>query len=116
MIGDRLDTDIAGARAVGIDTLLVLTGISRPADLLAAAPEARPTHIGLDLAALERNQPRVHCSDDRATCGGTTVTAAGEVSADPDPLDGLRAAAALAWAGHLAQERYDDVLVRLSLD
>jgi 4-nitrophenyl phosphatase len=33
MIGDRLDTDIAGARAAGIASALVLTGVSSVADM-----------------------------------------------------------------------------------
>jgi len=45
MIGDRLDTDIEGANAVGIDSLLVLTGVSTAADVLAAVPAQRPAYI-----------------------------------------------------------------------
>jgi len=33
MIGDRLDTDIAGARAAGLASALVLTGVSSLADM-----------------------------------------------------------------------------------
>ncbi|MHA2641756.1 MAG: HAD-IIA family hydrolase [bacterium JZ-2024 1] len=33
MVGDRWDTDVAGARAVGIQTALTLTGITRAEDL-----------------------------------------------------------------------------------
>jgi HAD superfamily hydrolase (TIGR01450 family) len=116
MVGDRLDTDIAGASAAGIATLLVFTGISRPADLLAAAPGDRPTHVGLDLRALDEGGAPVEVDGDRARCGKTSVTAAGGVSDDGDQLDGLRAAAALAWSGRLAPERYADVLRKLSLD
>lgn len=51
-VGDRLDTDVAGAVAAGMDCLLVLTGVSSPADLVAAPSHQRPTHLGADLLAL----------------------------------------------------------------
>jgi HAD superfamily hydrolase (TIGR01457 family) len=50
VVGDRLDTDIAGAAALGLDSLLVLTGISTRADL--DASDVRPTYLGVDLRAL----------------------------------------------------------------
>lgn len=50
VIGDRLDTDIAGANALGWDSLLVLTGIAGREDL-ASAPE-RPTFVAADLGIL----------------------------------------------------------------
>ena len=40
MVGDRLDTDIEGAHAIGCASLLVLTGVTWLADLVAAAPDA----------------------------------------------------------------------------
>ncbi|HVE31561.1 MAG TPA: HAD-IIA family hydrolase, partial [Mycobacteriales bacterium] len=36
VVGDRLDTDIEGAGRVGCDSMLVLTGVTTPADLLGA--------------------------------------------------------------------------------
>jgi glycerol-1-phosphatase len=51
-VGDRLDTDIEGAVRAGIPSLLVLTGITDVAGLLAAAPGQRPDFIGADLHAL----------------------------------------------------------------
>lgn len=50
VVGDRLDTDIAGAQALGWDSLLVLTGISREADL--GASPFRPTYVAAGLSAL----------------------------------------------------------------
>lgn len=51
-VGDRLDTDIAGANTIGIDSLFVLTGAHGPGDLMSATPQERPTHLGQDVSAL----------------------------------------------------------------
>ena len=50
MIGDRLDTDIAGAQALGMDTALVLSGVTKPEDLTEA--RIRPTYVAYDLLEL----------------------------------------------------------------
>lgn len=50
MIGDRLETDIVGATALGWDTALVLTGVSDAA--AAAAADPAPTYVADDLASL----------------------------------------------------------------
>lgn len=55
VVGDRLDTDIAGAAALGWDSLLVLTGISREEDL--AGSDVRPTFVAKDLSALLADPP-----------------------------------------------------------
>jgi HAD superfamily hydrolase (TIGR01450 family) len=52
VVGDRLDTDIEGAIRAGMDSLLVLTGVSTAAQARTVAPGARPTYLGADLAAL----------------------------------------------------------------
>lgn len=51
-VGDRLETDIAGAHAAGMDSLLVLTGISTRAQASALPPSERPTFIADDLRVL----------------------------------------------------------------
>ena len=53
-IGDRLETDILGAQNAGIDSALVLTGISTREDI--GGQEIRPTWIAEDLAALARGE------------------------------------------------------------
>jgi glycerol 3-phosphatase-2 len=55
VVGDRLDTDIAGAAAMGWDSLLVLTGASRLEDLPASA--ASPTFVASGLTALLETRP-----------------------------------------------------------
>lgn len=50
VVGDRLDTDIAGAAGLGWDSMLVLTGISRRADL--ATSDVQPTFVAEDLSGL----------------------------------------------------------------
>jgi HAD superfamily hydrolase (TIGR01450 family) len=52
VVGDRLDTDIEGANRVGLDSLLVLTGVST-IDELRKAPDGQiPTYVADSLDAL----------------------------------------------------------------
>lgn len=51
-IGDRLDTDIAGGNAAGMDSFQVLTGVSGHHAILAAPPEQRPRFVADDLTGL----------------------------------------------------------------
>jgi HAD superfamily hydrolase (TIGR01457 family) len=50
VVGDLLDTDIAGAAGLGWDSLLVLSGASTRADL--DGSQVRPTFIAQDVSAL----------------------------------------------------------------
>jgi glycerol 3-phosphatase-2 len=50
VIGDRLDTDIAGAAALGWDSMLVLTGVSGRPEL--AKADVHPTYVAEDVTAL----------------------------------------------------------------
>jgi glycerol 3-phosphatase-2 len=50
VVGDLLDTDIAGAAGLGWDSLLVLSGASTRDDL--EASKVRPTFVGADLSTL----------------------------------------------------------------
>lgn len=52
VIGDRLDTDVAAATAAGLDSLLVLTGVSAWQELLDMDPAALPTRVAPDLRVL----------------------------------------------------------------
>lgn len=101
VVGDRLDTDIEGAHAGGVDSLLVLTGVTTAAQLLAAEPRHRPTYVAADLRGLLAAQPEVTAADGGGhRCGGWTASVAGDaldLDGDGEPVDGLRALCAAAW-------------------
>ncbi|SFW87891.1 HAD-IIA family hydrolase [Amycolatopsis australiensis] len=96
VVGDRLDTDIAGAVAAGIDSLVVLSGVATPKQLIEAAPAERGTYVAEDLTALT-------CSAEDLKIGprpGWTVEVRDDVLAvtgDGDDLDLLRALCHTAW-------------------
>ena len=71
-IGDRLDTDIRGAEATGIDSLFVFGGVHRWVDLVVAGPDARPRYVATDLRSLHSSYAEpVQDIDDRSqwVCG-----------------------------------------------
>ncbi|MGK2880168.1 MAG: HAD-IIA family hydrolase [Mycobacterium sp.] len=99
VIGDRLDTDIAGAVAADLPSLMVLTGVSTAAEAAFAIAAERPTYIGLDLRALHEDPAVLLIAEqpawDVALAEGTlTVTATGQRPAD----DGLSIVRAVAHA------------------
>jgi glycerol-1-phosphatase len=102
-IGDRLDTDIAGAQIAGMDSMLVFTGSHRGRDLLAAEPAERPTHVGRDLAALFLPPLRALEEAGGVRCGAVRATEAdGQIIFDGAPAAGaqlhaLWAAAQVSW-------------------
>ncbi|MFG3248989.1 HAD hydrolase-like protein [Streptomyces sp. NPDC048187] len=101
VVGDRLDTDIEGAFNGEVDSLLVLTGVTDGAQLLAAPPQHRPTYVDADLRGLLTGQPDVTGDAEAGfRCGGWTATAGEErleLAGDGSALDGLRALCAAAW-------------------
>ena len=72
-VGDRLDTDIACARAAGIDSLLVLTGVSTLAEAVRAVPQQRPTWVLPDLGSLGSPCPDAVVDGERARCASSAA-------------------------------------------
>ncbi|MFK0400694.1 HAD-IIA family hydrolase [Microbacterium sp. NPDC090225] len=118
-IGDRLDTDIMGANRVGIDSVLVLTGIDRPKHVLAAPEGSRPTFIVSDLRELHQPYPETVERDGVFHVNGAAVRVRGadvEIVADAgEQIDLLRAGAAAIWASgtpvfvlRVPEHLYDD--------
>ncbi len=101
MVGDRLDTDIEGARNVDVDSLLVLTGVTDLAALVAAGPHERPTYLAPDLAGLLEAHVAPEARDGGWELGGwRAVASAGrlEVTGSGEPGDWWRVVAAAGWA------------------
>jgi glycerol 3-phosphatase-2 len=106
-IGDRLDTDILGANRAGISSAVVLTGIDRAKQLLAAPEGSRPTYILGDLRELHEPYPEsVTGKNGSVTVRSARVRKQGmeiviEREGDNE-LDLLRAACQVIWDSGLA--------------
>lgn len=55
VVGDRLNTDIAGGNAAAMNTFHVLTGVSHEMELIEASKEYRPNFIGDSLSDMTRS-------------------------------------------------------------
>ena len=101
-IGDRLDTDILGANRAKMPSVLVLTGIDGPKQVLAADTRSRPTFIVGDLRELHEPYPvSTQGADGSVTVGDSEVRLSDSrvtiVSKGSRPINLLRAAASAIW-------------------
>ncbi|WKG01105.1 HAD-IIA family hydrolase [Mycolicibacterium sp. HK-90] len=104
VVGDRLDTDIAGAVAAGLPSLMVLTGVSTADEAVRAVPAERPGYLAEDLRGL-------HADADMLCIGphpawrvelGSTIVTVHATGADPqDDLSVVRATADAVWSAGL---------------
>lgn len=120
VVGDRLDTDIAGAVGAGMAGLLVFTGVATPRDALNSRPEHRPTYLARDLRGLHEVHPEVESVAGRFRCaeasawveggelivssGGERKTLSGVAGEVQVSLNELRAACGAAWAAQTELE------------
>jgi glycerol-1-phosphatase len=113
VVGDRLDTDIEGAANCGVDSLLVMTGVTDVATLVMAPPRQRPSYVSFTLQGLlSGHDAPARAGVEWQLAGWTASVVSGELRIGPidrdeasatapkaglHPDDGLRVAAAAAW-------------------
>lgn len=102
VVGDRLDTDIEGAVNSGLDSLLVMTGVTGVEDLARAEPGRRPSYVGADLACLGSAHPAPQQDADGAwRLGGWSASVQGDqelrIEGEGSVDDWWRVAAATSW-------------------
>jgi HAD superfamily hydrolase (TIGR01450 family) len=100
VVGDRLDTDIEGANAARLPSLMVLTGVSSARDAVYADPVHRPTYIGHDLRSLHQDGEQLAVGPQpgwRVNVDERAVTVSGDGPDDGDGLSIVRAVASAVW-------------------
>jgi glycerol-1-phosphatase len=103
VVGDRLNTDIAGANAAGLPSLMVLSGVNSARDAVHAVPEQRATYIGYDLRSLHQEADALAVAPQpawRVEAEDTSITVSTADNAASDDLSIVRAVANAVWAGH----------------
>ena len=104
VVGDRLDTDIAGAVAAGLPSLMVLTGVSTADEAIRALPTQRPGYLAADLRGLHADVDSLRIGPDAAwrIDVGTDIVTVHATGRDPvDDLAVVRATAHAVWGADL---------------
>ncbi|MEY4398652.1 MAG: hypothetical protein RLZ53_1228 [Actinomycetota bacterium] len=110
-VGDRIDTDILGANRAGIDSALVLTGVSDAKELLSSPKDSHPTYILGDLrelfTAYQAPKPTKFGYKLREAEVELLERKVRVIHGDPKSLDVLRCACAVIWNSGLAIHALD---------
>jgi glycerol 3-phosphatase-2 len=103
-VGDRIDTDIAGAGNLDMDSMLVMTGAHGPVQLFSAIGIERPTHVGLDAGDLLHDARKAEpAGEERVAVGSIEAYLDHQqlrLSRDPSDaelMDAIWAATRLCW-------------------
>ena len=120
VVGDRIDTDIEGANAADLPSLMVLTGVSNARDAVYAVPGQRPTYIGNDLRCLLADADTLAVAahpgwETRVGPDAVTVASSGQPAGD-DGLSIVRVVAHAVWnSGRDLPARAGDDTARAAL-
>lgn len=100
-VGDRIDTDIIGANNAGIDSVLVMTGVSTRKEVLGIKLEGRPKFIIEDLGELTKSYQLPIRTKLGYKCGKSEVELLGNkvrvTAGNPKSIEALRAACAVIY-------------------
>ena len=100
VVGDRLETDIAGAAAARLPSLLVLSGVSSASDVIFAAAGCRPTYIAEDIRGLTQPANSLRIAPQpgwHVEVGDAGVTVTSVEGATEERLSVVRAVAHAVW-------------------
>jgi glycerol-1-phosphatase len=123
-VGDRIDTDIAGAGNLDMDSMLVMTGAHGPVQLFSAIGVERPTLLGLSAADLLGDERTTRSAgEDRVAVGSIEAYLDGhqlQLSREPsndELVDAIWAATRLCWQCADAEQPVDglDLAGRLTV-
>lgn len=115
VVGDRLDTDIHGANNVGVDSLLVLSGVTTLTEILQAPFDLRPTYIAWDACEILKPQTGATLVGKVASCGGWQVRNS-DLVGQGEALDGFKAVALALWNGEMSLANALECLQGIGLD
>lgn len=100
VVGDRLETDIAGATAAGLPSMVVLSGVSSASDIVYSQPDCRPTYVAEDVRGLTQPADELRISSQpgwHAEIGQSDVTVTSVNGEHRNGLSIVRAVAHAVW-------------------